>query len=183
MFKCLLEQLKLALPNPPLDMMKLCQLVPDCPVALLCLFNPPIPSLAEYLSIDEATIWHFLSCCCGGTNQSIAMLARGICERKLFKCLSIQPAGMGLKYSDKVAEAREAIKQTPGECARFLLEDSPKDIPFKLLDGPVAVKTPAGIKPLFEVSDPIRNLKEFSEYRLYFPAEARNKVEEIFSTA
>jgi hypothetical protein len=156
------------------------------------------------ISLDDTVIWGALSLMADASDQRIAMLARRLRDRKLYKCIDVRTR-IAREKGDAVANSKEAdrvcedIRDDVSAWSNSLTDFGPRALidqqsrsPYKRITetkGPldqINIRTDGGfLVDLAQRSKVVAELQTYKLLRIYHDgddAEARSKINEIIDT-
>ncbi len=153
----------------------------------LTLFRIQKMQLHDYLLLDDNTILEFLKVCGEADDSILKEISQGLLNRRLYKCVDATDAD-----KDDVGHFTMQVAQfLSGKGSKMpytFINDSPKDIPYKLYDpdeekptSEIYVEMTTGERvEISKQSSLIAQLKDkYTLFRYYFPDEYRNEIDKI----
>lgn len=166
--------------------------VTDAPSSVRRAFQSEIP-LDEFLLLDDHSITQFLKAATDATDPTIAYLANGLLNRKLYKCIDVTDASRDEPdhFGSFAAEASQEVSRAPNvpvEPESAFVSDKPSDTPYKIYDPDadnpatqIYVQRETGaLIELSRISGQVDALKKkVALLRYYFPLELRDLVDPV----
>jgi hypothetical protein len=143
--------------------------------------------LAEYLALDDATVYEFLKACRSSTDPTLRALADGLLGRKLYKAVEASEA-QASNVADFKAAAVDLVRKNGLDPEYALVDDRPADTPYEPYDPDeekpatqIYVATTLGeVREISTLSGAVEQLrKKYTLLRYYYPDHLRAKLEKL----
>jgi HD superfamily phosphohydrolase len=169
---------------------KKASVVPSTPPAIVAAFTAAGKmTLSDYLQLDDHAVTQFLKGCVAATDKTLAQLAGGILDRKLFKAVDVTDAEEASRQRFWI-EAGKVLERAGFDPESFLILDTPADTAYKPYD-PDAEKPATqiyvedslgAVKEFGTLSNAVAELRrKYTLIRYYYPEDVREEMDAIAS--